>query len=75
MKNPTRRQVLKGLSVGALSPLLVPFTKHVRLHAEGTSSDLPRRFLFVVKSSGLTPAELVPKDLASKMTKPGEEEG
>jgi hypothetical protein len=75
MKNPTRRQVLKGLSVGALSPLLVPFTQHLRIHAEGASADLPRRFLFVVKSSGLTPAELVPKDLASKMTKPGEEDG
>ena len=73
--NLTRRQVLKGLSLGALSPLLAPFLRQVRVHADGDPSALPRRFLFVVKSSGLTPAELVPKDLAARMVKPGEEKG
>jgi hypothetical protein len=75
MKNPTRRQALKSLSLGALSPLLVPFVRQLRVHADGNPAALPKRFLFVVKSSGLTPAELVPTDLAAKMVKPGEEKG
>jgi hypothetical protein len=66
----TRRKVLKGLSLGAISPLLMPFVN--RLRAEDASIS-PRRFLFVVKSSGLTPAELVPTDLVGKMVRPGEE--
>lgn len=80
--NLTRRRVIKGLSLAALSPLLKPFLGQVRAQTEGISpvgatgtSALPRRFLFVVKSSGLTPAELVPKYLAPKIVKPGEEKG
>jgi|TARA_B110000003_G_scaffold273937_1_gene312659 hypothetical protein len=71
--NSTRRRLLKGLSVGSLSPLLIPFMQ--RLQAEEKGSYSPKRFLFVVKSSGLTPAELVPVDLAPKMVKPGEKDG
>ena len=72
---PTRRDVLAGLSVGTIAPLLTPFLRQARAQADGDETNLPRRFLFVVKSSGLTPAELVPKDLTGKMVKPGEEEG
>ena len=68
----SRRQLLKGLSIGALSPLLSPFVS--QLHAE-SNAIRPRRFLFVVKSSGLTPAELVPTDLTPSMVRPGEEDG
>ncbi|MDE0860863.1 MAG: DUF1552 domain-containing protein [Akkermansiaceae bacterium] len=71
--NPTRRHLLKGLSLGAVSPLLMPFVS--RLRAEGTAAGAPKRFLFVVKSSGLTPAELVPTKLISTMVRPGEKEG
>jgi len=58
-----------------LSPLLVPFVRQARAHADGKAAALPRRFLFVVKSSGLTPAELVPEDLAATMVKPAEQTG
>ncbi|MFT5189832.1 MAG: hypothetical protein ACI957_002864 [Verrucomicrobiales bacterium] len=68
-----RRTLLKGLSLGALSPLLTPFVS--RLQAEVTGGPAPKRFLFVVKSSGLTPAELVPKDLVSDLVRPAEEAG
>ena len=71
--NTNRRTLLKGLSLSALSPLLTPFVS--RLQAELNGSPAPKRFLFVVKSSGLTPAELAPQDLASDLVLPGEEEG
>lgn len=71
--NPARRRLLKGLSLSAVSPLLLPFVS--RLQAAGTSTGAPKRFLFVVKSSGLTPAELVPPELVSTMVRPGEKEG
>ncbi|MCP4846421.1 MAG: DUF1552 domain-containing protein [Verrucomicrobiaceae bacterium] len=66
-----RRHLLKGLTAGAISPLLTPFLHNLRA---GDNGILPKRFLFVVKSSGLTPAELVPSDLAPSMVKPGEKE-
>lgn len=66
-----RRQLLKGLTTGAVAPLLKPFLNN--LHAEHRGV-LPKRFLFVVKSSGLTPAELVPADLVPSMVRPGERE-
>ena len=66
-----RRQLLKGLATGAVTPLLKPFINN--LYAED-SGVLPKRFLFVVKSSGLTPAELVPADLVPSMVRPGERE-
>ena len=50
-----RRQALKNLSGCIAAPLLMPFANRLTAEARG---ELPRRFLFVVKSSGLTPAEL-----------------
>ena len=67
-----RRHFLKGLTAGGISPLLLPFLHNLRAEDNGL---LPKRFLFVVKSSGLTPAELVPSDLAPSMVKPGEKAG
>jgi hypothetical protein len=66
-----RRHLLKGLTAGAVTPLLRPFLNNVLAENEGT---LPKRFLFVIKSSGLTPAELVPSDLIPSMVRPGERE-
>ena len=47
MKRPTRRQALGSLSLGALSPLLVPFVRQARAHADGNAAALPRRVRFV----------------------------
>ncbi|MEC8554568.1 MAG: hypothetical protein VXZ82_06125 [Planctomycetota bacterium] len=55
-----------GLSV---SPLLSPFVRNLRAESEGAR---PARFVFVLKSSGLTPAELVPKELEDKLVQVGE---
>jgi len=67
-----RRNILKGLAAGSVTPLLRPFINNLQAEDEG---NLPKRFLFVVKSSGLTPAELVPSDLVETMVRPGEREG
>lgn len=67
----TRRNLLKGLTAGSVTPLLRPFIDNVQAEHKG---NLPKRFLFVVKSSGLTPAELVPSDLVPSMVKPSERE-
>jgi hypothetical protein len=61
----SRRQILRNATLlpasAAISPLLMPAVQHARAQANGDAP--PLRFVFVVKSSGLTPAELVPKEI------------
>lgn len=70
----SRREVLKRsmLVPGAmsLSPLLLPFVERARAEAAGEAP--PMRFVFVIKSSGLTPAELVPKEMTQERVNVGE---
>jgi hypothetical protein len=50
----TRRSVLKGMTLGAGSLALSPFLNHfTRLDADDADKRLPKRFVFVVKASGL----------------------
>jgi hypothetical protein len=49
-----RRTILKGLTVGSGSLALAPFLNHfARLEADDAAERLPKRFVFVVKASGL----------------------
>ncbi|QDU92928.1 DUF1552 domain-containing protein [Lignipirellula cremea] len=70
----SRRQLLQygALLPGsaAVSPLLWPWLKHVQAEAQGALP--PQRFVFVCKSSGLTPAELVPEQLFADRVSVGE---
>ena len=59
----SRRDILKGLSFGAGGALLTPFLHQVRLQAEGNAAALPKRFVFVVKSSGVSPEGITPESL------------
>lgn len=59
----TRRDVLRGLSLGAGGCLLSPFLEQVKLHANGNTQTKPMRFVFVVKSSGVVPEGITPKGL------------
>ncbi|MBL6705209.1 MAG: DUF1552 domain-containing protein [Planctomycetaceae bacterium] len=59
----TRRDILKGLSLGAGGFLLAPFLKQVQLQAAGDERALPQRFVFVVKSSGVVPDGITPRAL------------
>lgn len=55
----TRRDLLKGLSLGSGSVVLSPLIGQLAAQAEGKKA-FPQRFVFVVKSSGLTPGHVVP---------------
>ena len=75
MLKTNRRELLKRAAAASVAPLFLPMMQRVRAEAAGAINAMPKRFLFVVKSSGLTPAELVPKGLVAKLTKPGSEKG
>ena len=65
----SRRDILKGLSFGAGGALLTPFLHQVRAQAEGNDSNAPKRFVFVVKSSGVSPAGITPESLQGEDAK------
>ena len=58
-----RRQFLHNLSLGGSSLAMAPFLHSVRLQAAGDEAALPKRFVFVVKSSGIDKFNLVPDGL------------
>ncbi len=59
----TRRDLLRGFSLGAGGLLLGPLMNQIRLKAEGLQAAIPKRFVFVVKSSGITPEGVTPVGL------------
>ena len=61
--NQSRRDNLKNLSLGAGGMLLAPFLNQVQVQAAGRPSAVPQRFVFVVKSSGITPDGITPESL------------
>ena len=65
----TRRQVLKGVSLGASGLVLAPLVEQLAAQAAGTSGNV-QRFVFVVKSSGLTPGEAVPTGMSEELLNP-----
>ena len=60
-----RRQFLKDLSLGGSSLAMAPFLHSLRVHAEGDEAAFPKRFVFVVKSSGIDKFNLVPDGLTN----------
>jgi hypothetical protein len=56
--NYSRRNIIKGLTLGASSSLLSPILAQLKLNAQGDASKLPKRFVFVVVSSGIMPQEI-----------------
>ena len=57
----TRRQLLKGLSLGAGSILLSPMIKRVLANAEGQTC--PPRFVFVLQSNGFDAVQACPESI------------
>lgn len=55
----TRRDLLKSLTLGSGSLVLSPLIRQLSAQAAG-KNEFPQRFVFVVKSSGLTPGAIVP---------------
>jgi hypothetical protein len=54
---------MRGLSVGGASLAMTPFLRSLEAHATGDEAALPKRFVFVVKSSGIDKHNLVPEGL------------
>lgn len=66
----SRRQMLQGLAYGSASYMFAPFMRSVQAHAAGRPDLLPKRFVFVVKSSGIEKFNLVPKEIDNKFLDP-----
>ncbi|MBL6724077.1 MAG: DUF1552 domain-containing protein [Rubripirellula sp.] len=61
MKNANRRAILKGVTLGAGSLAFSPFIRHLHASEQG---EVPKRFVFVLKSSGLQGEYLNPEGLS-----------
>lgn len=61
----TRRQILKGLTLGSGGVVLSPLISQLAAQASGNKT-FPQRFIFVVKSSGLTPGHIVPDNFVDE---------
>ena len=59
--NLDRRQMIKGLSLGAGSTLLSPMVQRVMANAEGVNT--PPRFVFVVQSNGFDAIQACPESI------------
>ena len=59
--NTNRRQMLKGLSLGAGSMLLSPMIQRVMANAEG--KERPPRFVFVLQSNGFDAVQACPESI------------
>ena len=55
----TRRNFVKGLSLGAGLPVLAPILRQLEREAHGAAATGPKRFVFVAVSSGIMPEEIV----------------
>ncbi len=57
--NPTRRSVLKGMSLGAGSVVLPAMLSQI--HAQTNAATMPKRFVFVLQNNGFQPWAVLPK--------------
>jgi hypothetical protein len=58
----TRREMLKGLTLGAGAALLAPILNDLRAQADGVKT-LPKRFVFMLQSQGLQGWAVKPKEI------------
>ena len=56
----TRRDALKGLTLGAGATLLSPFLAQLVAHAAGSPAAIRRRVVIVMQSNGLRPSFITP---------------
>tara|TARA_B110000438_G_C15765088_1_gene629177 strand:+ start:58 stop:1449 length:1392 start_codon:yes stop_codon:yes gene_type:complete len=58
-----RQKFIRGMALGTGSVAMTPLLEQMEAHAAGRSDGFPRRFVFVVKSSGLTPSGIRPEGI------------
>lgn len=66
----SRRRVIQDLSLGGLSLGMASCLRSIQAHASATESTLPKRFVFVVKSSGVDKFNLVPDGIENRFVNP-----
>lgn len=66
----SRRQVMKDLSLGGLSLGMASCLRSIQAQASGNEKIMPKRFVFVVKSSGIDKYNLVPDGLKNHFLDP-----
>ena len=59
----TRRHFFKTTSLGSGAFLFAPFLNGLAAHAAGDAKAFPKRYVFVVKASGIDPFNLVPEGI------------
>ncbi len=59
----SRREFLTASGAASGAVLFAPFMNHMKAHAAGKESGLPKRFVFISKSNEFRPATLLPKGL------------
>ena len=59
----SRRKFTKGIMLGASGAALTPLLRQMEAHAAGNAQGFPKRFVFVVKSSGITPSAIRPEGI------------
>lgn len=57
----SRRDIMKGITLGAGGVLLSPLLRQIQRQADGDARAFPSRFVFVVKSSGIVPEGITPE--------------
>ena len=65
-QSTSRRAFLKHFSFGSGGALLSPLLGQLAAAADGITGAFPQRFVFLVKSSGLTPKAITPELLRGK---------
>lgn len=65
-QSTSRRAFLKQFSLGSGGAFLAPLLGQLAAEAGGTATAFPQRFVFLVKSSGLTPKAITPESLHGK---------
>ncbi len=66
----TRRRALQNISIGGMSLAMASCLRTIQAHANGDEETLPKRFVFVVKSSGIDKFNLVPEGLENHFINP-----
>jgi hypothetical protein len=66
----TRRRAIQDLSIGGMSLAMASCLRSIQAHAAGNEETLPKRFVFVVKSSGIDKFNLVPDGLENHFIHP-----
>ena len=63
----SRRNLLQNTAAyGSAAAIFTPFLRSVAAHAAGDASAMPKRFVFIVKASGIDNANLLPAGLAKE---------